>query len=246
MNEIQVTFFSLNDLIDKRLWHSFLLDVEQCIGEKLSHFDVNDPVRKKVTSIENAVEYICAFKDQESSRRLFGKFGRSKVEISISLFVGESDFPNNVSFYFPSKLLGSDEGIQAILNIFKLGNEYLKPFYSYGDELGQIASKKKSTGMAVDLEAELIGMFWLTYINQKYVDFFGIDKVEQFSEFGIDLSINGTGAAFKFGKLPALPDSIELRSAAEKTLGAESFVDPGLGFDKPRGQQALNYNQLRC
>ena len=245
MTEIQLTFFSLNNLFDKFVWNSFLSIIEKSLGEKLSHLDIKDPVREKVTDIESAVDFICTPDNKTNNRWLFGKFGRSKVEFSLSLFRDKVEFPNNISFYFPGKLLLSDKGIQAIVEIFKFGNEYLNPFYSYGDELEQIAAKKKSTGMSVDLEVELVGMFWLTHFNNQYMEFFGGEKLDLLASLNANLNVNGSGVTLKLGELPASSESIALRTDAEKMLGAESFVDPNLSFDRLKGPQALTYNQLR-
>lgn len=245
MNEIQVEFCSINDLFDKNMWSCFLSEVEVLLGEKLSHLDINDPVRKKVTNVECAVDFICALGDQEDSRWLFGKFGHRKVSMSLFLLKDASNFPNSVSIYFPMKWLEDKDSINSILSVFKLGNEYLKPFYSYADKISQVAAKRKLNRMAVDLEAELVGMFWLTYLNQKYTEFFGKSKLEQLASLNADVSVNDLGVTCRFGKLPASAESIALRMEAEKILGAESFVDPKLSFDKPKGQHALTYDQLR-
>ena len=245
MDEIQVTFFSLDDLISSKLWHSFLSEIEICVGEKLSHIDIKDPVRKKVTSIQSAANYICDFDSQETSRTLFGKFGKSKISLIISLNeINASEFPHKLSFYFPSKLLKNNEGIQTILSVFKLGNEYLKPFYSYGDEIDQVSGKRKATRRAVDLEVELIGVFWLTYLNKKYIDFFEKERIEKLSNLGVDLSFNDDGVEFRVGDIPANSNSIGMRLSAEKILGADSFVDPNLTFNKVIGKQALSFSQL--
>ena len=243
MIEIKATFCSVNNLLHADIWTSFLLDVEDCLDEKLSRLDVNDPIRKKVEDIDNVGCFICSIGQKEDSRWLFGKFGRSKVELSMSLYRDSSRFCNSVSFYFPAKFLKNTENLELVAKIFEIGNQHLKPFYSYADDLNQIAAKRKVTRMAVDLEVELGGMFWLTYLNNKYLDFFGNTKLEKLSG-SYTLDESNYGATFRFGKLPASAESVELRLAAEETLGKESFVNPQLPFDRPRGSQALTYEQL--
>jgi len=174
MNEIQMTFYSLLNLFDRSLLVKLLSELEKVLGQKLSHLDVNDPMRKKVSDLETAADYICAIGEEESSRRVFGKFGKSKIELSISVFKEATHFPNSLSINFPEKVTGGNEGLSMLRNAFEESNRCLKPFYSICDSMDTIASKRKATGYAVDLQAELVGAFWLTYFNKVYVEYFVI------------------------------------------------------------------------
>jgi hypothetical protein len=240
MNEIQMTFYSLINPFNRNLWIKLLSEFENIFGQKLSHLDVNDPIRKKVTDIESASDYICSIGDQESSRKLFGKFGKSKIEISISIFKETALFPNSISVYYPEKIASDQEGLSVLRNAFEESNRCLEPFYSICDYMGTIASKRKSTGYAVDLQAELIGLFWLTYFNQSYLEFFGESKFDEIPNRKID-GLNGVMV-----KLGESPFAVNIaRDEVEASLGRQSFVDPALGFDKPVGKNALRFDQLR-
>ena len=163
--------------------------------------------------------------------------------MSLSLYKDISAFPNRVSFYFSEKWFQKNDS-SAVLEVFNLGNKYLKPFYSYADESKNISIKRKSTGMTVDLETELLGVFWLTYFNQKYVEYFGKKKLDILEGLDISLCID-SGVTCRVGDLPTSAENVALRKVAENVLGVDTFVNPELGFDKPRGPQALTYDQLR-
>lgn len=239
MNEIQMTFYSLLNLFDRSLWIKLFIELERVFDQKLTHLDVNDPMRKKVTDLEAAADYICAIGEEESSRKVFGKFGKSKIELSISIFKEATLFPNSLSIYFPEKVSVDQEGLCILRNAFEEGNRSLKPFYSICDSMDTIASKRKATGYAVDLQAELIGTFWLTYFNKAYVDYFGESKFQEVPSRQIE---ELDGSMVDLGESPlavTLP-----RNQIEELLGKESFVDPSLGYDKPVGKNALRFDQL--
>lgn len=240
MNEIQMTFYSLKNLFDRTLWIKLLSELERIFGHKLSHLDINDPIRKKAEDIESASDYICSIGDQESSRKLFGKFGKSKIEISISIFKETTLFPSSISVHYPEKFATYQDGLSVLRNAFEEGNRCLEPFYSICDHMGTIASKRKATGYAVDLQAELIGAFWLTYFNQAYLEFFGKSKFDEIPTQQID-GLNGV--MVDLGESPIAVNMA--RDKVEAYLGRESFVDPALGFDKPVGKNVLRFDQLR-
>src|SRR3990167_4586492 len=239
MNEIQMTFYSLINLFDRNRWIKLLSELERIFGQKLSYLDVNDPIRMKVQDIESAADYICAIGEKESSRKVFGKFAKFKIELSISIFKEATLFPNSLSIHFPEKVTGDREGLCMLRNAFEESNRLLEPFYSICDSMDRIASKRKATGYAVDLQAELIGAFWLTYFNNAYVDYFEESKFQELpcrQIEGLDGSIVDIGES---------PFAVTVdRNQVEALLGKESFVDPSLGYDKPVGKNALRFDQL--
>lgn len=81
-------------------WLAFLRTAENLVGARLSRLDENDPVRRKVDRLEDAAAYVCRFGEKEDSRRLFGRFEKSKIEFSISLFRRASRFSNSVDVHF--------------------------------------------------------------------------------------------------------------------------------------------------
>jgi len=239
MNEIQMTFCSLLNLFDRTVWGKLISELERIFGHRLSHLDVNDPIRNKVSDLETASAYICSIGEREASRIIFGKFGKSRIEISISLFRNTTSLPNSLSIYFPEKVTSNQEGLFMLRNAFKESNRCLKPFYSFCDSMDIIATKRKSTGYAVDLQAELVGVFWLTYFNKQYVDYFGACKFQKIPSCQIE---GLDGIMVDLGESPF---SVNVaREYVENLLGKESFVEPSLGFDKPIGKTALRFEQL--
>ena len=240
MNEIQITFYSLLELLDRSLWVKLLGELEEVFGQKLSHLDVNDPIRKKVSDLKTAADYICAIGEEESSRKVFGKFGKSKIELSISIYKDPTLFPNSLSLYFPEKASGHQDGLCMLRSAFEEGNQSLKPFYSICDSRDRIASKRKATGYAVDLQAELIGAFWLTYFSRAYVDYLEESKFQEIPNCQIE---GLDGIMIDLGESPSAV-TVD-RSHVEELLGKETFVNPSLSYDKPVGKNALSFDQLR-
>ncbi|EHD0092838.1 hypothetical protein L2596_003034 [Vibrio vulnificus] len=238
MNQIQIMLSSLVNLFDQDIWKEYFGKLEQLIGSKLSHLDTNDPIRKKVSNLEDAASFVCDISERENSRTLFAKFGRSKVEMTITLYRDTEHFANNISIYFPEKFLSDGENQVCVINdIFTMSAGNIKPFYAIGDTVQAISGKRKASGFAVDLQAELIGVFWLTYFNKRYVEFFGESKFKQVPY----LDIPG-GFLIKLGESPSSIDVT--REDVEALLGKESFVDPGLQFDKPVGKSALRFGEF--
>ena len=239
MSDVQLTFYSLSDLFDQCKWIDFFSDLEKIIHCKLSHLDTADPIRRKVDDLSETADFICLIGERETSRRLFGKFGKSKISIAISIYKDVSGFPNRISLGFPEKILSENEGAKTLHRVFVMANHYFKPFYSIGDIASVITSKRKITGFAVNLQAELIGIFWLTYLNRSYVDFFGKEK---FNNLHCECLSEEGGLLVKLGDSPFSLDVS--RDEMENYLGRASFVEPLLNMDKEIGKNALLYKQI--
>ena len=112
---------------------------------------------------------------------------------------------------------------------------------SYSDDVTQIASKKKSSG-AVDIQSELLGVFWFTYFNAAYVAFFGEGKFNNCP--GVERSGDGSITIV----LSDSPTSVtpELRERAAAALCKESFVNPRDILGMQRGRSPLTFLQLRA
>lgn len=223
--------------LDGRQWFELLRDAEKTLGTRLSRLDVNDPVRRKVERLEEAAEFVCRFGEKEESRRLFGRFDRPRTEISISLFRGASRFPNDVTFFFPTAEAAE---VGRLCELFSGMVGLLEPFYAFCDLQSVLGGKRKGTGAAVDLEAELIGVFWLTHFNRRWVDFIGAAR---FDALPCERTAGSNGVTLRLGETPMGLGSE--RDAAEELLGRRFFVDPGFRGIKRPGDDALTFAQLR-
>ena len=240
MNQIQIMLCSLGNLFDKNIWKEYFYKLEHLIGSKLSHLDINDPIRKKVSDLEDAAGFVCNISEAQTSRTLFAKFGKSKVEMTITLYRDAEHFANNIAIYFPEKFVSDNENrIQVINNVFTMSVENIKPFYALADTVQAISGKRKASGFAVDLQTELIGVFWLTYFNKAYVDYFDKSKFQEIPSRQIE---GLDGSMVELGESPSAVNVA--RDQVEALLGKESFVDPLLGYDKPIGKTALRFDQL--
>jgi hypothetical protein len=99
--------------------------------------------------------------------------------------------------------------------------------------------QQKSSG-SVDIQAELLGVFWLTYLNAAYVTFFGDDKFN-----GVPGVRRGGDGCITIvsGDSPKSVTS-ELRERVAATLGKQSLVNPTDILGKQRGRFALTFQQL--
>jgi len=146
---------------------------------------------------------------------------------------------NSISIYWPEKVTIQRNNIFMLKEVLLLSIKRFQPFYAFCDVSTNITRKKKLTGFAVNIQAELVGMFWLTYLSEKYVSYFGADRISQLPSQQLD---GISGALIELGPSP---DELEIsRGNAEKILGEKSFVDPLLDIDKPMGEHALTFDQL--
>ena len=239
MSEVWIDHTSIAQWLDPNCWSNYFTRVETILGAKLTHLDENDPVRRRVRSLADAGTYVCAFGPHETSRWLFGRM--QSVGIELSVLLRRDNLLNSLTWQVPMSFLQRDPSCSCLRQLFDLGNETLRPFYSLGDELSRITAKKKKSG-SVDLAAELLGVFWLTYFNAAYVTFFGKSKFEALP--GATLNKDGS-ARLALADCPMLvPDG--LREQVAHTLGRLTFVDPDDDrLIKLRGQHALTFDDLR-
>ena len=137
----------------------------------------------------------------------------------------------------------TDKALARIASrLFDLGNRLLKPFYAYCDTTANLQTKEKANGFGIDPEAELKGIFWLTYFNVRYRKFFGETKFKSISQ--AQPSVN-RGVKTQLGELPGSYDH-RLRLRIEKKLGRETFVDPRSRREKePGNRYVLSLDDLR-
>lgn len=227
---------------DPDRWISYIRDAEAILGSSITHLDKNDPVRRRVKPgrLPDVAAYLTSFDNRADSRWVFGKFESVGVEFTLQQYRVIKAWPNSIDWYFPPGFLATDSGIRRICDLFASGNAALDPFYSYADCKRFIASKKKPSG-AVNIEAELIGVFWLSFFNSRYVEFIG---QERFAELeGIDKS-GDDGLTLRLGESPeSVPESLRYR--IECNLGPNLFVNPKDSRGKRPGEFALTFDQLR-
>lgn len=244
MSECWIKIYSVRPWLDSNIWLEFYSQTERILSASLTNLDTNDPAKRKVkrSDLESTGEFTTHFASKEDSRWLFGRFKDANVEMTIRHHkdprTSDRDVPNSVTIYFPEGYCKSDEGAERIEKIFELGNELLSPFYSFVDLEDVIAKKKKPYG-AVNIQEELIGVFWLTFLNNKYVDFFGREKIAAIPE----ALLNSLGLKLKLGRYP-IEVSEAQRAEVEKELGDESFVDTKSSLSKRPGKAVLLFSDL--
>ena len=242
MKEIWISFHSVARWTQAQNWTAYFQRVDELLAAPLTHLDTNDPIRRKVSSLHDAGEYICAFGPHEDSRWLFGRFKSLGIDFSIRHFRKLDRWDNSFSWHIPARYCAVPGRWETIKQLFVLGNDCLTPFYSYADTsdtMAALAEKKKDSG-ACDPETELLGVFWLTYFCPAYVKFFGPDRFVTLP--GVKIAADGS-ATIQLAETPQLL-SPEERNKAVLALGQASFVDMADGGLKRRGQYALTFEQL--
>ena len=121
----------------------------------------------------------------------------------------------------PLDAFDDDRLVKVSSQLFALGNRVLKPFYATADTERNLASKSKRSGYGVDLQAELSGVFWLTYFNKPYRDFFGREKFASIPE----VTSQRGGVTIRLGDSPRDYNAAR-RLQIEAILGKQCFIDP--------------------
>jgi|GEM_PF-1866267 len=227
---------------DTDRWLYYFRKVEEVFGAKISHLDSNDPVRRRVGSggLPQVAGYLTSFGKQEESRWVFGRIESLDIEFSVQHYRDADKWPNSIDWYFPNGYSNNLLEANVARKLFDIGNDILAPFYSYSDLMTHVSSKKKSLG-AVDLQAELIGVFWLTFFSDKYVYFIGKENFDKIAYLGTNVS-NGT--TIDLGATPSTVP-VSLRTQVEQILAPKLFVNPSDHIGKRPGEFALTFKQLR-
>jgi hypothetical protein len=239
--EIWLSHSSIEEWRDVSAWSSYLSEVEVILGAKLTHLDDRDPVRKKVSSLDEAAKFICSFEEKHESRWLFGKFGKTGISFQIKHHRQVKDIPNNMKLYFPAKYLDTEDNAKRLKGLFKWGNQFFSSFWGWTDLLEHQVTRKRQNRGAANIQRELLGVHWLNYFNSAYVDFFGRDKFDSFPEVIVE---KDGGITTCLGVTPSIVPT-HLREELVTVLGKDSFINPEDILTKPEGKFALSFEQLR-
>jgi hypothetical protein len=243
MSETWIQAFTVKPWMNSNSWFDFFSKTEAILTAKLSSLDTNDPPKRNINKLnfESIGEFITNFGLNEDARWIFGRFKNANIDIMIhhhkNIRSSEGDLPNSISFFFPEGYCDTESGLRCVDLMFDLINNILKPFYSFADWRDAIVKKKKIQG-AVNIQEELIGIFWLTFFNDKYMEFFGRDKLALIHGFS-----NTAGFKLKLAESPSTVTS-KKREEIEMALGKESFVDPTNTQIKALGMTVLPFVRL--
>lgn len=221
-------------------WIAYLRNIEHILDDSIFKLDDNDPIRRRSSGLQADGQFIVQFGKGESSRSIFGKFKRTKIEFSILIYKNGKDSFNRyrdncVNFYAP-QIMGGEDCAEKLYQLFNFTNESLRPFYAYSDLRGRIIATKPC-GASLDISRELLGIGWLTYFGPAYRHFFG-DRLTQLEGWqaeptgGVTLRLAQT--AGEVGR--------EARETVVRHLGQASFAN-GAGPKEP-GQFALKLEDL--
>lgn len=245
-----MSFSSVRPWNDPALWDDYLQFVESLFKDRLDRLDENDPIRRRASSRSEGL-YITNFEKPQSTRILFGKFAKTKIEFTINLCNWEKDqwgraVSNRINFYIPiPNTLSASPETDRLVNFFLLTIEKLEAFTAEADIVDIIYSKKSHDGMSLCISDELLGIFWLTYLGPKYCEFFKREIV--LSLFGAHegpaggITIRLADSPFEIGP--------EERRNAEIILGEKYFagLEPITDFNKRKiPGQLPTLEQLRA
>ncbi|MFO0898125.1 MAG: hypothetical protein U0836_11935 [Pirellulales bacterium] len=240
--DLWVYHFSCQPLLSADDWAAYFEEAQRILGASISHFDENDPVRRRVKPGDSRAlgEYAIAFGEHESSRQVFGRMASIGLEFDTNLHRETRVWPNSVTWYFRNPATTDCSLADKVRALFRLGNRRLESFYAFADLQPVMSAKGKASGRSVDLFAELLGVFWLTYFGPHYVKFIGRDRLAQ---------LEGVQGYFDEGATLSLGETVsdvpaDLRRQVEALLRPRLFVDPADHTDKRPGQFALSAEQL--
>jgi hypothetical protein len=238
--ELRAAHYSAREWSGAELWEQYLERLQSAVGARLDRIGAEDPPKRKVRNSADAAGFIANFGKREDSRWVFASLVGVGIELSIHHFRGRpKGFANTLNWHFSSTFFGDLSGVERVARSFDVSNELLLPFYSICDLGDRIAAKKKPSG-AVNLQAELIGVFWLTFFDKAYVDFFGRERVQHIPQARFD---DRGGATLRLGASPTAYEE-PLRGEIEELLGRDSFVDARDLVGKPVGRHALTFERL--
>jgi hypothetical protein len=239
--ELWVSHMTCIELLSPRIWEDYLCSVQAILGARITHLDENDPVRRRVSGEHSKAlgEYIACIAKEEQTRWVFGRMASIGVEFTLHIQTSERQMASSIDWTIPAHWL-TPERIPIARDLFRVGNDRLRAFYSYSDRAQHIAAKNKSTG-AVNVFCELVGVFWLTYFNNAYVAWIGPERFATLT--GVDV-IYDSGATLCLGSAPETIAE-DARANCENALGRDLFVDPKSHRIKRIGQFALSWEQLR-
>lgn len=226
---------------DSQCWSQLLKQSERSTGLQLERLDKRDPIRRKVKadSWDEQGEFVVTFGSREQSRWILGRFTDGLIRCRIQLYRDKPNYSNVMVWTIPLDAFGDDRLVKVSSKLFALGNRVLKPFYATADTEGNLASKSKRSGYGVDLRVELHGVFWLTYFNKQYRNFFGAEKLASIPE----VTSQRGGVTLQLGDSP-LNYNAARRLQIETILGKQCFVDPKSRREKEPGKHVLSYAEL--
>lgn len=244
-DELRLCHVSCVSWSDPHRWLHYFGQAQEILHANITHLEKNDPVRRRVKpdNLSEMADYVAMIDTREDCRWVFGRIESNDAEFSVQHYRNNADlsgWPNFINWYFPPRFAESVTGAKAIRSLFDIGNVALSSFYAYADATSYPASKKKEYG-AVNIQAELVGIFWLTYFDAHYESFLGKAKLETLE--GVT-SVFGNGVTLSLGETPSsVPNG--LRNRIESELGPKLFVQPKDVLSKRPGQHALTFEQLR-
>ena len=239
--ELWIKHYSVRSWNDPTVWDKYFRALEHLLGDRLVKLDHNDPMRRKADVASGEGKFVVQFGEREDSRTVWGRFAKTKIEFAIWYWKAGKDSygelrDNSIRFTIPEKMASGPDA-QLLIELFRLGNETLDPFYSYGEIKEFVCAKKPSTP-SLDISCELPGVFWLTFFGSQYCEFFGRERLLGLKQAtkgpinGVTLQLAETA-----GQIPA-KDRIKI----EQTIATQSFS--GTGGEKADGQYVLTLEQL--
>lgn len=225
------------------MWSEVFEIVEQTLGARLTHLDENDPLRRKPSSLHDAGKFVCDYRPKETSRWIFGRFQDRRLEFAIMMHRGDSRWwYNTLRLYGPADSRKTPIDWNAVRQVFATMCVRLQAFYAWADvqPTHVVHPDKVYNMLPLGLESELDGIYWLTYLNSAYVEFFGQGRV---NSMPYTKPLPGGGALLELADNPLqVPD--DTRENVMIALGRQSFYDNHDYSYKPPGQFALTRDQL--
>lgn len=216
-------------------WGKYLAFMTSGVNEIPEKLDVHDPLKRNYQdfSLSENAKYISAFESGESYRVIFGRFKKSKIRFSITLWGPDLEGLDSLNIYYRANQIG------IATKIFDDLVALFSPVYAYIDMKFAVSAKRRADGFAVDLRSELVGIFWTTYFCEQYVNFWGENNIRSID--GVACLQKAKGKLLRFSEEPWNLTATS-RTAAEIKLEELSFVNPLSTLLKPIGKHIPDWN----
>ena len=237
VNELVLQFFSRASWDQPGLWKKTLTVIEKTLNDVPTKLDDKDPLRRNYGdySLDENANFITSFGSKETSRWIFGNYRKKGISFSVQITKSLCDRNHSLNLHLPASETELAESL-----FFQLLN-VLDPIYAYSDFQSEISAKRRVDFFAVDLQQELVGVFWLTFFCSTYVNHFGLSSFNNMAD--IEAKIGSDGIMFKLGGSP-VDLSPSVRRTTEEAIGSLSFVDPQSSLLKPIGKHVPSYDKF--
>ncbi len=202
-----------------------------------------EPLKTKITHKNEAINYIQELGTKSEWCYILTTTNLTSFSLTIKLshdksVDGIADMIT-ITITIDKNIIDNGISFNELEIFFKDCIQVLNPFYSFCDFVENMVAKHKKNGYPVNIQNELPGIFWLTYFNSQYCEYFDLQN----KNINLDHIKKNYGLVIKLGDSPS--NVTFSRLEVEEILGKKSFVDPNDTLDKPFGKYVFLLSDIK-